>query len=75
MLDIPYGQTMSYGEMAKHLKSAPRAVGGACGHNPIPIIIPCHRVMAANGKDGGYSGQGGVTTKRQLLQLEGAALL
>lgn len=75
MLDIPYGQTISYGEMAKHLKSAARAVGGACGANPIPIIVPCHRVMAAHGRDGGYSGQGGVATKRHLLQLEGAALL
>ena len=75
MLDIPYGETVSYGEMAKHLKSAGRAVGQACGANPIPIIIPCHRVLAAHGRDGGYSGQGGVATKRHLLQLEGAALL
>ena len=71
MLDIPYGQTRSYGEFARDLKSSPRAIGGACGRNPLPIIIPCHRVAAADGSLGGYSGRGGVETKRFLLELEG----
>ena len=66
---ISYGDTMTYGEMAKALNSAARAVGMACGANPIPLIIPCHRVLAANGM-GGYSGDGGVETKVQLLRLE-----
>jgi len=52
-----------------------QAVGGACGSNPIPIIIPCHRVLAAGDKIGGYSGAGGIETKTFLLQLEGALLL
>ncbi len=59
--------------MAKDLNSAARAVGMACGANPIPVIIPCHRVLAANGM-GGYSGDGGVETKVALLRLEGALL-
>ncbi len=69
MRAISYGKTMTYGEMAKALGSAARAVGMACGANPIPVIIPCHRVLAANGM-GGYSGDGGVETKVQLLRLE-----
>ncbi len=71
MLDIPYGRTRTYGEFARDLESSPRAVGGACGRNPLPIIIPCHRVAAADGSLGGYSGRGGVDTKRFLLELEG----
>ena len=47
-----------------------RAVGGACGANPIPVILPCHRVLAANGKSGGYSGKGGLMTKTALLDIE-----
>lgn len=70
--DIPYGQTLSYGEMAHKIDSGPRAIGGACGKNPIPIIIPCHRVLAAGGKMGGYSGLGELDTKQFLLTLEGA---
>ncbi|MDP7548706.1 MAG: methylated-DNA--[protein]-cysteine S-methyltransferase [Alphaproteobacteria bacterium] len=70
---IPYGEIRSYGAMAKDLNSAARAVGMACGANPIPVIIPCHRVLAANGM-GGYSGDGGVETKVALLRLEGALL-
>lgn len=70
MQHIPYGQTRPYGALAKALQSAPRAVGGACGRNPIPIIIPCHRVLA-RGHMGGYSGFGGLETKKALLQLEG----
>lgn len=74
MTKIPYGRTRSYGDIAEKLRSAPRAVGGACGENHIPIIIPCHRVLAANGKMGGYSGDGGLDTKTALLRLEGAKL-
>jgi len=70
MLAIPYGETKTYGELAKNLKSAARAVGGACGKNPIPIIIPCHRVMGANGKLTGFSGGEGIETKQALLRLE-----
>ncbi len=54
LLNIPAGQTRSYGEVARELGSAPRAVGQAVGDNPIPIIIPCHRVIAANGGLGGF---------------------
>lgn len=68
---IPYGSVSSYGELAHVIDSAPRAVGGACGRNPLPIIIPCHRVLAANGALGGYSGFDGLETKRFLLVLEG----
>lgn len=67
---IKTGQTQSYGEIAKSIgnKNAVRAVGGACGANPIPLIIPCHRVLAANRKIGGFSG--GVEWKQQLLAIE-----
>ena len=71
MQTIPYGQTRSYGDLAHMIGSAPRAVGGACGKNPIPIVIPCHRVLAKAGL-GGYSGEGGLVTKERLLALEGA---
>ena len=71
MRRIPFGQTRSYGELATLVGSAPRAVGRACGRNPIPIVIPCHRVLAQGGL-GGYSGAGGVATKQALLALEGA---
>ena len=74
MQAIPYGQTRSYGDLARDLDSAPRAVGGACGANPIPLIIPCHRVVGAGGTLGGFSGGAGCDTKRQLLALEGALL-
>jgi methylated-DNA-[protein]-cysteine S-methyltransferase len=74
MLRIPYGETRSYGELAVELRSAPRAVGGACGRNPIPIIVPCHRILAASRAIGGYSGGSGVDSKRFLLALEGYAL-
>ena len=73
MSKIPYGGTQTYGELSAALKSVARAVGGACGANPIPVIIPCHRVLAANGI-GGYSGEGGIETKIALLRLEGALL-
>jgi methylated-DNA-[protein]-cysteine S-methyltransferase len=70
MQDIPYGETRSYGDVATATQSAPRAVGRACGRNPIPVIIPCHRVLG-KGWMGGYSGSGGLMTKRALLELEG----
>jgi methylated-DNA-[protein]-cysteine S-methyltransferase len=76
MCAIPYGETLTYGQMAKEVGGGdPRAVGSACGSNPIPIIVPCHRVMAAGGTMGGYSGRGGLQTKSKLLALEGALLL
>ena len=70
---IPRGQVRTYGELARDLGSAAQAVGNACGANPIPILIPCHRVVAANGL-GGYSGGEGLPTKTALLRLEGALL-
>ena len=75
MREIPYGETATYGGMAMALGSGPRAVGMACGRNPIPIIVPCHRVLGSGGKEGGFSGGRGLPTKRQLLALEGVVLL
>ena len=72
MQDIAPGETRTYGDIARAIGSGAQAVGNACGRNPIPIIIPCHRIVAANGAIGGYSGQGGAETKRFLLGLEGA---
>jgi methylated-DNA-[protein]-cysteine S-methyltransferase len=71
MQSIPRGQTRRYGDLARDLRSSPRAVGTACGANPIPIIIPCHRVTGSSGL-GGYSGGDGPATKRYLLGLEQA---
>ncbi len=73
MARIPYGETRTYGELARRVRSAPRAVGRACGANPIPILLPCHRVLAAAGGLGGYSGGEGPATKRRLLALENPA--
>ena len=70
MLEIPYGNTTTYGEIASKLETYGQPVGNACGANTIPIIIPCHRVLAAKGL-GGYSGEGGVERKIELLKLEG----
>jgi len=72
MLEIPFGETRTYGQIASALGASPQAVGNACGGNPIPIIIPCHRVLGADSL-GGFSGQGGVETKVALLRHEGAA--
>jgi methylated-DNA-[protein]-cysteine S-methyltransferase len=72
---IPLGETRSYADIARAVGSAPRAVGGANGANPIPLFIPCHRVIAADGSLGGYSGGDGPATKRYLLDLESRALL
>ena len=74
IVKIPYGSTRSYGDLSRDLESAPRAVGGACGKNPIPIIVPCHRILAANYKVGGFSGGDGTDTKVSLLRLEGVTL-
>jgi methylated-DNA-[protein]-cysteine S-methyltransferase len=73
---IPMGRTMTYGEVAARLgdAGASRAVGQALGKNPFPIVVPCHRVLAAGGKSGGFSAPGGVATKRRLLEIEGAQL-
>jgi methylated-DNA-[protein]-cysteine S-methyltransferase len=71
---IPPGATMTYGEIAERLgnRALARAVGQAMGENPTPIIMPCHRVLAANGKTGGFSAPGGIVTKLRLLTIEGA---
>jgi methylated-DNA-[protein]-cysteine S-methyltransferase len=72
---IPAGQVWTYHQVARAIDrpKASRAVGQALGNNPIPIIIPCHRVIASNGSLGGYSGGGGLASKKLLLQLEQAA--
>ena len=71
---IPAGATLSYGEIAERLgdRLLARDVGEAFGRNPFPIIVPCHRVLAAGGKVGGFSARGGVRTKLRLLSIEGA---
>jgi methylated-DNA-[protein]-cysteine S-methyltransferase len=71
---IPPGATLSYGEIAARLgdRTMAREVGEAMGQNPFPIIVPCHRVLAAGGKVGGFSAAGGITTKLRLLDIEGA---
>ncbi|HME27566.1 MAG TPA: MGMT family protein [Acetobacteraceae bacterium] len=71
---IPAGATLSYGDIAARLgdTSKAREVGEAMGQNPFPIIVPCHRVLAAGGKVGGFSAAGGITTKLRLLGIEGA---
>lgn len=72
MLAIPFGETRSYGALAETAGGTPRAIGQACGRNPIPIIVPCHRVVAAGGRLGGFSGGDGLPTKRRLLAHEAA---
>ena len=68
--------TLSYGDIAARVGTpgAARAVGQALGRNPFPIVVPCHRVLAAGGKIGGFSAQGGIATKRRMLAIEGAQL-
>ena len=68
---IPVGKTLSYKQLAQKINNpkAVRAVGGACGKNPVPILIPCHRVVASGGKIGGFSGE--LATKKELLEKEG----
>lgn len=72
MSTIPFGYTRTYGEIAKDVGASAQAVGQACGGNPLPVLIPCHRVMGAKGLVG-FSGKGGVETKVALLRHEGAA--
>ncbi len=72
MYAIPFGETRTYGDIAKEVGQPPQPVGQACGGNPIPVIIPCHRVLSASGL-GGFSAKGGVETKVALLRHERAA--
>lgn len=74
LLAIPFGETRTYGDLAKELGESPQAIGRLCGANPLPILVPCHRVLAQNGL-GGYSGGAGIETKVALLKHEGAASL
>jgi methylated-DNA-[protein]-cysteine S-methyltransferase len=73
---IPKGETRSYKDIAIAIgkPKASRAVANACGKNPNPIIVPCHRVIASDGSIGGYTGNGGIKTKRQLLKKEGVLI-
>jgi methylated-DNA-[protein]-cysteine S-methyltransferase len=70
MIAIAYGETLSYGDLARLAGSAPRAIGQACARNPFPIIVPCHRVLSSGGARGHYSGGEGPITKRWLLDHE-----
>ncbi len=74
--DIGFGETLTYGELATRAgyPGMAREIGEAMGKNPVPIIVPCHRVIAAGGKLGGFSAPGGATTKERLLALEGVRL-
>jgi methylated-DNA-[protein]-cysteine S-methyltransferase len=72
MDEIPYGETRTYGALAEGLGTHPVAVGGACGRNPVPVVVPCHRVVGSDGSLRGYSAADGVATKRRLLDLEAA---
>lgn len=74
MLAIPFGETRRYGDLARALGVPAQAIGQACGANPVPVIVPCHRVLGATGL-GGFSAPGGVETKVALLRHEGAASL
>jgi methylated-DNA-[protein]-cysteine S-methyltransferase len=71
---VPPGRTITYGEIAARLgeRGAAQAVGQALGRNPFPVVVPCHRVLAAGGGIGGFSARGGVATKRRMLAIEGA---
>jgi len=71
---VPPGETITYGEIAERIgeRGAAQAVGQALGRNPFPIVVPCHRVLAADGGLGGFSAHGGVATKRRMLAIEGA---
>ena len=73
---VAWGQTATYGDLARAVGTpgAARVVGQAMGRNPLPIIIPCHRILASGGKSGGFSAHGGVATKTRLLELEGVRI-
>jgi methylated-DNA-[protein]-cysteine S-methyltransferase len=70
MTDIPYGETRTYGALAVDLDITPIVVGQACARNPVPLVVPCHRVVGSDGELKGYSAANGVTTKRRLLDHE-----
>ncbi|HET7324536.1 MAG TPA: methylated-DNA--[protein]-cysteine S-methyltransferase [Halococcus sp.] len=70
MADIPYGETRTYGALAADLDTTPIAIGQACARNPVPLVVPCHRVVGSDGDLKGYSAADGVVTKRRLLNLE-----
>lgn len=76
-LQIPFGSARTYGELANALgkPAASRAVGGALAHNPLPLLIPCHRVVASSGALTGYSAAGGIATKARLLEMEGLRIV
>jgi methylated-DNA-[protein]-cysteine S-methyltransferase len=76
-MQIPYGEIVTYGQLASSIgqTSAARATGGALGRNPMPLVIPCHRVVSADRRLHGYSAPGGLTTKAWLLQLEGCLIV
>jgi len=74
MAAIPFGETRTYGDLAREIGVPAQAIGQACGANPLPILIPCHRILGSTGL-GGFSAPGGVETKVALLRLEGAASL
>ena len=67
---VPYGRTTSYGQIAKNLKTSPRAVGGALGRNNLMMSVPCHRVVSKDGKLTGFTSVGGIKTKKRLLNVE-----
>ncbi len=70
LIAVGYGETVSYGELAKRLDSGPRAIGQLCARNPFPIVVPCHRVLGAGGALGSYSAGDGPATKQWLLDHE-----
>ncbi len=74
MAAIPYGETRTYGDIAADLDTAPIAVGQACGRNPVPLVVPCHRVVGSDGGLHGYSAPGGVALKQRLLEHEGVTV-
>ncbi|MCP8883415.1 methylated-DNA--[protein]-cysteine S-methyltransferase [Devosia sp. XJ19-1] len=76
LIKIGWGQTVTYGDLARQLGDIglSRAVGQAMGANPIPLVIPCHRVLASDGKPGGFSAPGGTATKVKMLALEGVSI-
>ena len=72
LIKIPYGKTKSYGEIAKIVKTSPRYVGNVCGQNKHILIVPCHRVIRADGSLGGFSSSGGLSLKKRLINMENA---